>query len=650
MSDFVRWQQISSQPRLPLKGNLDLTYRCNNDCLHCWLRIAPNASEKKQELDFQEIKDIVNQARQMGCREWAISGGEPMLRSDFIEVFEYITAKSSSYSLNTNGIFITPKIAQLMKRKGNKMVVIYGATADVQDRVTRNPGSFEAAMRGFAYLKEAGAGFTVQIIPMKENYHHLQAMEDLAKSLSSSYRIGAAWLYLSACGDSLKNEEIRGQRLPPRVVVELDEPDISYQESLVDSEGGHYSHIQGDDRLFASCIESRRDFHIDPYGLMSFCSFIKDPLLRFDLRKGSFQEAWEEFIPALPEKVRGGQEYQENCAVCDKRADCRWCPVYGYLEHRRHSAKVEYLCAAAAESQKYRKEWMEKHRRYYGIADMTIKVESDLPITDNTFHPKFEPFRLDEPGDDVISIRHHFSLPEMKKKDLGTEVYRRAPWAIYRKGQSWIYLGISPREDDETLHRLAVFDKDHTHARIYSPDDEHFQKGNLASLTMFPTDQILLARILADRQGCFLHSSGVILDGKGFLFVGHSDAGKSTTVTMLKDQAEILCDDRNIVRKKDDGFQLYGTWSHGDVPDVSSSSAPLHAILFLKQAPENSIVPVKDNKESLQVLLACLIKPYVSTDWWEKTLTFIESLVKGVPCYNMYFDKSGKIIDSIRSL
>jgi hypothetical protein len=505
-------------------------------------------------------------------------------------------------------------------------------------------------MRGFAYLKEAGAGFTVQIIPMKENFHQLQAMEDLAKSLSHNYRIGAAWLYLSACGDPRKNEEIREQRLPARTVIELDKPDISYADSMEDAQRGHYSHIPGDDRLFAACIESRRDFHIDPYGSMSFCAFVKDPQLRYDLRKGSFQEAWEEFIPSLPEKVRGGQEYLENCAVCDKRDECRWCPVYGYLEHRRLSAKVEYLCAAAAESIKYRKEWMDNHRRYYGIAGMTIKVESDIPFTDTTFDPKFEPFRLEEPGEDMISIRHHFSLPELKKQDLGTEVYRRAPWAIYRKGSSWVYLGISPREDDETLHRVAVFDEDHTHARIYSPSDEHFTQGKLASLTMFPTDQILLARILADRQGCFLHSSGVILDGKGFLFVGHSDAGKSTTVKMLKGQAEILCDDRNIVRKKDDGFQLYGTWSHGEVPDVSAASAPLRAILFLKQAPENRIEPVADNKESLQILLACLIKPYVSTDWWEKTLTFIESLVQGVPCYNMYFDKSGEIVESIRSL
>ncbi len=523
MTEFVKRKKLEKMPRIPLEGSLDLTYRCNNNCRHCWLWVAPNAPEKARELSSDEIKHIVVQARSLGCRKWALSGGEPMLRPDFIEIFDFITSHVNDYSINTNGTLITPQIAQLMKRKGFKMVAIYGATAEVHDRVTRKPGSFEAAMRGFAYLKEAGVGFTVQIIPMQENYHQLQAMEDLAKSLSSSFRIGAAWFYLSACGDARKNQEIREQRLPPKAAVALDTPDLSYEESLIDSEAGHYSHTKGDDRLFASCIEGRRDFHIDPYGFMTFCCFVKDPQLRFDLRKGSFQKAWEEFIPSIPDKIRGGEEYWENCGSCDKRKQCRWCPVYGYLEHQNFSAKVEYLCAMAEENQNYRNEWMNNHRRYYGIADMTIKVESDLPFTETTFDPKFKPFELEEPGEDVISIRHHFSLPNLGKKDLGKEVYRRAPWAIYRKGQSWIYLGISPAEGDETLHRVAVFDDNHTHVRIYSPNEDIYQKGKLGSLTMFPTDQILLARVLADRDGCFLHSSGVKMDGKGLLFVGHSE-------------------------------------------------------------------------------------------------------------------------------
>jgi MoaA/NifB/PqqE/SkfB family radical SAM enzyme len=650
MTEYVNRKILDAMPRIPSQGNLDLTYRCNNDCLHCWLRIAPGSPEKDRELSVDEIRRLVTQSRQLGCRRWSLSGGEPLLRPDFAEIFDMITSLSSDYTLNTNGTLITPQIAQLMKKKGSKMVAIYGATAEVHDRVTRNPGSFEAVMRGFAYLKEAGAGFTVQIVPMRENYSQLKAMVDLAKSLSQDYRIGAAWLHLSACGDPRKNQEIREQRLPPRTVVELDTPDVSDAESSKDSGAGHYSHLEEDDRLFAGCIQGRREFHVDPYGGISFCSFVKDPLYRYDLRQGSFQEAWDVFIPSLSEKVSGGKEYLENCGACENRDECRWCPVFGYLEHRRFSAKVEYLCDVAQEDLEYKKKWIKNHRRYYGIAGITVKVESDLPIIETTFDPKFESFRLEEPGDDVISIRHHFSLPRLQKQDLGTEVYRRPPWAIYQKGSSWIYLGIPPQERDEELDRMAVFNENHTHARIYSRHDKLYREGKLGSLTMFPTDQILLARVLADREGCYFHSSGVKLDDKGFLFVGHSEAGKSTTVTMLKEKAEILCDDRIIVRKKAEGFRIYGTWSHGDVPDVSAASAPLQAILFLKQSPGNRIVPVEDRKDSLQNLLACLITPLETTDWWEKTLSFIETLVKGVPCYTMYFNKSGEIIESLRSL
>ena len=84
----------------------------------------------------------------MGCREWALSGGEPMLRPDFPEIFEPVAGESAWYTLNTNGTLITPAIARLLRRKGTKLVALYGATAAVHDAVTRNPGSFEAPAAG----------------------------------------------------------------------------------------------------------------------------------------------------------------------------------------------------------------------------------------------------------------------------------------------------------------------------------------------------------------------------------------------------------------------------------------------------------------------------------------------------------------------
>ena len=298
--------------------------------------------------------------------------------------------------------------------------------------------------------------------------------------------------------------------------------------------------------------------------------------------------------------------------------------------------------------------------RHYEIAGITLRVESDLPITDATFDKKFAVFQVEAPGPDTVVIRHHFGLPDPVPGLTGpqppVEIYRKVPWAVYRTTDSWVYLGISPEADDPSLHRVAIFTLDHSSCDIYSSEmyERAWLCGGLTALTMFPSDQILVARLLADRAGCYLHSGGLSVDGQGLVFVGHSEAGKSTTVELVRrelgDRAEILCDDRNIVRRWPGGFRVHGTWSHGDVPDVSAASAPLRAILFLEQHERNEIVRLTERKEIWRRLAATLIKPLVSADWWNKEIDVLEQLATEVPCFRMCFDKSGAIVHELASL
>jgi len=640
----MKLNEIDILPRLPLRASIDLTYRCNNKCLHCWLRLSHDSPEMHSELSLEEIKDILLQARRLGCTKWNISGGEPMLRSDFTEIFDFITSKSITYSLNTNGSLITPKIARLLKRKGNKMIALYGDTAEIHDHVTRNCGSFEATMQGIKYLREASANFTIQLIPMRSNYHRFKNMVKLAQSLSPNYRVGAPWLYLSASGSMQQNDEIAHQRLTPKAVVELDRPNLCYDELHADE---HCIMSPLDDRLLAHCIANRREFHIDPYGKMTFCQFIKDPSLRYDLRKGSLEEAWEDFIPDLTDKIIGNSEYLNGCACCELRRDCQWCDVYGYLEHRRHGAKVEYLCQVAKENRACKQEWLNKHRRHYEIAGIRLQVDSDLPITDETFDCNIRQFETRDPSKDPIRIFHHFELPKLEDRDLGKEVYQKHPWKIYRNNRSWIYRGESSDENESYLNRVMIFNDNHTSGVIYNNGKDLFLKGGLDSLTLFRTDQFLLARILADRQGCILHSSGAVIKGQGLAFVGHSGAGKSTTLQILNEKAEMLSDDRNIIRRLPEGFRIYSTWSNRKASTGLAASAPLNAILFLAKSKQNRLVPIEDRKEILIRLAACLAKPLLTADWWEKSLSLIEQIAREIPCYEMEFDKSGKIFDHL---
>ena len=74
---------------------------------------------------------------------------------------------------------------------------------------------------------------------------------------------------------------------------------------------------------------------------------------------------------------------------------------------------------------------------------------------------------------------------------------------------------------------------------------------------------------------------------------------------------------------------------------------PLKAIMFQEQAPENKLIPVDDRKEITRRLLACLITPFVTTDWWAKMLTLVEKIAREVPCCVLKFDRSGAVVDVI---
>jgi hypothetical protein len=382
---------------------------------------------------------------------------------------------------------------------------------------------------------------------------------------------------------------------------------------------------------------------------MSFCPFIKDAEMRFNLHQYTFSYVWDELIPSVREKTFHEQEYKENCAICDLREDCNWCPVFSYLEYGRYTAKIDYLCEISKIAHQQKKNWTLTCKRFFEIAGVSIMVCSDLPFSDDTFSPILRQFEVDEPGDDLIFIRLVPTVPSLSELNLGREFSRQDPWTIYRQRDTWTY--VTCKSDNGKLEPfiVSIFNDDHSHANIFTKVLASEVK-NRPSLTTFPTDQLLLARIMADRQACYFHSAGMVMQGLGFLFVGHSDAGKSTMMKLLRGQGEMLGDDRIIVRQWPEGFRIHGTWSHGELNEVSPADAPLQAILFLEQAKTNEIIPITDKRDLLGLLLSHVIKGLATDDWWEKILNLIGEISAQVPAYRLLFDKSGQVSDILKQL
>ncbi len=289
------------------------------------------------------------------------------------------------------------------------------------------------------------------------------------------------------------------------------------------------------------------------------------------------------------------------------------------------------------------------YTRYYQTGGLTFEVNSELPLKSDSFLPKFKQFEVPGSGKDNIIINHYFQKRLHLKLDSKNKIYDNFPWNIYKSKNKLVYEYLYNKSLNETVFRQMVANIKHTELDIYNNAEtaEYFLSHPQSSITLFPNDQILIAKLLADRQGCIFHSTGIIHNNQGYLFVGHSDEGKSTIAEIMDKNSIILCDDRNIIRKEKKGYIIYGTWYHSDFPKISPLSASLKAIFFLNQSEENKIEYINDRKDKFNHLIGRVIKPFTTRGWWEVTIDLIDNMSKGIDCLDLKFDKSGKIRDII---
>jgi len=132
--------------RIPITGSFELTFRCNLSCAHCYCNLPPNDQDTiEKELSTEEVFNILDQIAEAGCLWLLITGGEPLLRPDFFEVYTYAKKKGFIITLFTNGTLITPEIADyLVQWPPFKVeITLYGVTSETHESVTGIPGSFK---------------------------------------------------------------------------------------------------------------------------------------------------------------------------------------------------------------------------------------------------------------------------------------------------------------------------------------------------------------------------------------------------------------------------------------------------------------------------------------------------------------------------
>jgi hypothetical protein len=166
----------------------------------------------------------------------------------------------------------------------------------------------------------------------------------------------------------------------------------------------------------------------------------------------------------------------------------------------------------------------------------------------------------------------------------------------------------------------------------------------------YPLDELAMMHRLSSGEGVELHALGLAdHDGSGYLFLGHSGAGKSTTARLWMSEpgVTLLSDDRIILRKRDGQFWMYGTPWHGDAGVSSPRCAPLSAVFLLEQSPTNLILPMPAPQAAAELFARCFVPHYLS-EGIRFTLSYFDQLTRSVPCSIFRFAPTENAVEAIR--
>lgn len=305
---------------VPLSVHLDLTYRCNERCVHCYLD-----HEDRGEMTTAEIVSLLEQFAAAGVFFLILSGGEIFLRKDLFEILEVARRLRFSVKLKTNAVMVRPARAERIARLGveSVQVSVYSDRADVHDRITQLPGSLRRTLEGVRALRDAGVAVSLANVLMKQNAGDYPGVQALAARMGVGYHVDPTITPMLDGGRSV-------------VALNMDPGELQgifADASLTgapDACAPPNATVPGEDELAAlPCSAGHTACYVSPYGEVFPC--VAFPLPCGNVREKPFEEIWRN-SPQLHEVRSIRNAEVEGCSTCSQGDSCSRCPGLAYLE------------------------------------------------------------------------------------------------------------------------------------------------------------------------------------------------------------------------------------------------------------------------------------------------------------------------------
>jgi radical SAM protein with 4Fe4S-binding SPASM domain len=338
----ARFQSSLSRQRVASNATIEVTRRCNLECVHCYNNLPMgDLGAKHGEMTYAELCRVMDEMADAGCLWLLLTGGEIFARKDILDIYTYAKKKGFLVTLFTNGNLITPEIADYLVewRPFSIEITLYGRTKETYERLTGIPGSYDRCLRGIRLLLERKLPLKLKSVAISVNKHEIGEMKKFADELGVGFTFDAMMSPRIDCSQSPLSV-----RLQPWEVVKMDLEDErrvqGWREFVAMYHGPTAPSPQAD--LIYTCGGGISGFAVDPEGKMSICVLSHQD--KYDLREGSFRDGWDHFIGSVRQRK---VTRVTKCTACEIKPMCGMCPANGELENGDAESPVDFLCHVA---------------------------------------------------------------------------------------------------------------------------------------------------------------------------------------------------------------------------------------------------------------------------------------------------------------